>query len=94
MPNARWWVVRDRVAIGALLTGVIAYPAAWDADPYIFALAAFTLGILQGALGVIGSLARILTMSARSTALLWIVDGLLISCVVGSFAILKSISWS
>jgi hypothetical protein len=94
MPNERWWVVRDRVALGALLAGVVAYPAAWDADPYIFALAAFTLGLLQGALGLIGIVARLLRFASARSAVAWIVDCLLIACVVAAFAILKSVSWA
>jgi hypothetical protein len=86
-------IFRHRAAVGVLVLTALAYPFAWDADPYIFGIAVLGFAPVQIALAVAGMLARLLRRD-RHTVRAWSVDVLLVAAAAASLAFLRTISWS
>jgi hypothetical protein len=85
--------VRRRTAAAFLAITAIAYPIAWDADPYIFGFTVLGFLPVQLTLAGLGVLAR-LTRRDPHTAAAWAVDALLVGAAIAALAFLRTISWS
>ena len=89
------WTLRWRIALATLALGVLAYPIAWNADPWIFGIVVLGLGPVQGAVGCLGMLARLTRLDQHiGGPMAWIVDILLVATAVAVFAFVRTISWT
>jgi hypothetical protein len=84
---------RRRAAAVFLAITAIAYPIAWDADPYIFGFTVLAFLPVQLTLAALGVLAR-LTRRDPHTVATWAVDALLVGGPLAALAVLRTISWS
>ena len=84
---------RRRAAGAFLAITAIAYPIAWDADPYIFGIVVLGFLPVQLTLAALGVLAR-LSRRDPHTGAGWVVDALLVGAAVAALAFLRTISWS
>ena len=89
------WTLRWRIALATLALGVLAYPIAWNADPWVFGIVVLGLGPVQGAVGCLGMLARLTRLDQHiGGPMAWIVDILLVATAVAMFAFVRTISWT
>ena len=89
------WTLRWRIALATLALGVLAYPIAWNADPWIFGTVVLGLGPVQGAVGCLGILGRLTRLDRHiGGPMAWIVDILLVATAVAVFAFVRTISWA
>jgi hypothetical protein len=69
------WTLRWRIALATLALGVLAYPIAWNADPWVFGIVVLGLGPVQGAVGCLGMLARLTRLDQHiGGPMAWIVE--------------------
>ena len=89
------WTLRWRIALATLALGVLAYPIAWNADPWVFGIVVLGLGPVQGAVGCLGMLARLTRLDQHiGGPMAWVVDILLVATAVAMFAFVRTISWT
>ena len=89
------WTLRWRIALATLALGVLAYPIAWHADPWVFGIVVLGLGPVQGAVGCLGMVARLTRLDQHiGGPMAWIVDILLVATAVAMFAFVRTISWT
>ena len=89
------WTLRWRIALATLALGVLAYPIAWNADPWVFGIVVLGLGPVQAAVGCLGMLARLTRLDQHiGGPMAWIVDILLVATAVAMFAFVRTISWT
>ena len=76
------------------MLGVVAYPIAWNVDPYVFGFLVLGLGPLQGGVAVLGILWRLARRRADEGRSAWLIDALLIASAVAAFIAVRTISWT
>jgi hypothetical protein len=91
---ARFATVRRRAAAALLVLGAVAYPIAWNVDPYVFGFLVLGLGPLQAGVALLGIVWRLARRPADKGCSSWLIDALLIASAVAAFVAVRSISWT